>query len=150
MSVAGTLDTGEKRVYTTTAGPLFSPSVARPRGHRAKISCGVYHFPGKTRGKGIHHRSGKKGLHHRASDPEKEKREVSTVVVYTFFLPCRYAQKCELESQRFQIAAIGNCRTPAKSQPKSPLNLWKRRSVEERVEITTEIAVIRIAAISNR
>ena len=26
----------EKRVYTTTAGPLFSPSVARPRGHRAK------------------------------------------------------------------------------------------------------------------
>ena len=44
-------------------------------------------FGGKTREKGIHHRSGKKGIHHRASDPEKEKRRVSTVVVYTFFFP---------------------------------------------------------------
>ena len=43
-------------------------------------------FPGKTREKGIHHRSGKKGIHHRASDPtQKIKRRVSTVVVYTFF-----------------------------------------------------------------
>ena len=42
-------------------------------------------FPGKTREKGIHHRSGKKGIHHRASDPEKENKVVSTVVVYTFF-----------------------------------------------------------------
>ena len=31
---------------------------------------------GKTREKGIHHRSGKKGIHHRASDPEKEKKRV--------------------------------------------------------------------------
>ena len=46
-------------------------------------------FPGKTREKGIHHRSGQKGIHHRASDPEKEKRRVSTVVVYTFFFPVR-------------------------------------------------------------
>ena len=31
-----------KRVYTTTAGPLFSRSVARPRGHR--VHGGVYFF----------------------------------------------------------------------------------------------------------
>ena len=31
--------------------------------------------------------SGKRGILHRASDPEKEKRRVSTVVVYTFFFP---------------------------------------------------------------
>ena len=78
---------GEKRVYTTTVAPLLFRSVARPRGHRAKKGYGVYHFPGKIREKGIHHRSGKKGIHHRASDPEKEKRGVSTVVVYTFFFP---------------------------------------------------------------
>ena len=65
---------GEKKTYTTTVGPLFSRSVARPRGHRAKKNHGVYHFPGKTREKGIHHRSGKKGIHHRASDPEREKK----------------------------------------------------------------------------
>ena len=65
-----------KKVHTTTAGPLFSRSVARPRGHRAKkLWC--IPFPGKTREKGIHHRSGKKGIHHRASDPEKEKKGVS-------------------------------------------------------------------------
>ena len=42
---------------------------------------------GKTREKGIHHRSGKKGIHHRGLRPEKEKRRVSTVVVYTFIFP---------------------------------------------------------------
>ena len=41
-------------------------------------------------------------------------------------------------------AAISNCRAPAKSQPKPLLN-----SVEKKVEIATEIAVIRVAAISN-
>ena len=56
-------------------GPLFSRSVARPRGHRTKKGYGVYNFPGKTREKGMRHRSGKKGIHHRASDPEKEKKE---------------------------------------------------------------------------
>ena len=30
-----------------------------------KKSYGVNHCPGKTREKGIHHRSGKKGIHHR-------------------------------------------------------------------------------------
>ena len=43
----------------------------------------------ETREKGIHHRSRKKGIHHRASDPEKKKRRVSTVVVYTFFFPAK-------------------------------------------------------------
>ena len=53
--------------------PLFSVCRPTPRS-QSKKSYGVYHFPGKTRGKGIHHRSGKKGIHHRASDPEKEKK----------------------------------------------------------------------------
>ena len=78
---------GEKRVYTTTVGPLFSRSVARPRGHRATKSYGVYHFPGKTREKGVHHRSGKKGIHHRASDTEKEKKGGLHGGGDTFFFP---------------------------------------------------------------
>ena len=44
-----------------------------PKVAEQKSYC-VYPFPGKTREKGIHHRSGKKGIHHRASDPEKEKK----------------------------------------------------------------------------
>ena len=78
---------GGKRVYTTTVGPLFSRSVARPRGHRAKKTMVYTIFLGKQGKKGIHRRSGKKGIHHRASDPEKEIKEDSTVVVYTFFFP---------------------------------------------------------------
>ena len=67
---------GGKRENTTTVGPLFSRSVARPRGHRAKQAMVYTIFLGeKTREKGIHHRSGKKGIHHGASDPEKEKKE---------------------------------------------------------------------------
>ena len=42
----------EKRVYTTTAGPLFSRSVARPRGHRAKKAIVYTIFLGKQRRKG--------------------------------------------------------------------------------------------------
>ena len=38
---------GEKRVYTTTVGPLFSRSVARPRGHRAKKTMVYTIFLGK-------------------------------------------------------------------------------------------------------
>ena len=65
--------TGEKRVYTTTMAPFFSRSVARPRGHRAKNSYGVFPcFPVKKGEQGIHHRSGKKGIQHEASDPEKK------------------------------------------------------------------------------
>ena len=78
----------EKRVYTTTVAPLLSRSVARPRGRRAKKNHGVYHFPGKTREKGIHHRSGKKGIHHRASDPKKEKKEGFHGGGVYFCLPC--------------------------------------------------------------
>ena len=49
-------------------------SVCRPTPRsQSKKSHGVYHLLGKTREKGIHHRSGEKGIHHRASDPGKEK-----------------------------------------------------------------------------
>ena len=43
------------------------------------------------------------------------------------------------------MAAIGNRRAPAKSQTKPPLNFVE---ILEKVDIITEIAVIRIAAIS--
>ena len=77
--------TGEKRVYTTTVAPLFSRSVDRPRGHRAKKAMVHTILLGKQ-GK----RAYTIGLERReytieASDPDKEKRRVSTVVVYTFF-----------------------------------------------------------------
>ena len=61
-----------ERENTTTMGPLFSRSVARPRGHRAKKSYGVYHFPGKAREKGIHHRSERRVY---TIDLEKGKKE---------------------------------------------------------------------------
>ena len=80
-------NSGEKRVYTTTVGPLFSRSVARPRGHRAKKAMVYTVFLGKQ-GKRVNTIGPeRRGIHHRASDPEKEKRRVSTVVVYTFFFP---------------------------------------------------------------
>ena len=90
---------GKKSIHHHRGTPAFS--VCRPpRGHRAKKNYGVCHFPGKTREKGIHHRSGKKGIHHEASDPKKEKRRVSTVVVYTFFFPdfCRILTGLQPES----------------------------------------------------
>ena len=59
---------------------------------QSKKGYGVYHFPGKTRETGIHHRSEKKGLDHRGLRPgERKNRRVSTVV-YTFVLPC-FSQK---------------------------------------------------------
>ena len=78
---------GEKRVYTTTVEPLFSRSVARPQGGRAKKTMVYTLFWGKTREKGIHNRSGKKGIHHRASDPEKEKKGGLHGGGVYFFLP---------------------------------------------------------------
>ena len=51
---------GEKKSIQHHRGtPRFS--VCRPTpGSRSKKSCGVDHFPGKTREKGTHHKSGKK------------------------------------------------------------------------------------------
>ena len=63
---------GKKSIHHHRGTPLFSVCRPTPRS-QSQNSYGVYHFPGKTREKGIHHRSGKKGIHHRASDPEKEK-----------------------------------------------------------------------------
>ena len=79
----------KKRVYTTTVGPLFPRSVARPpEVTEQKKSYGVYDFPGRTREKGIHHRSGKRVY---AIEPQtrkkKKKKRISTVVVHTFFFP---------------------------------------------------------------
>ena len=65
---------GSTCIHHHRGTPLFSVCRPTPRS-QSKKSYGVYHFPGKTREKGIHHRSGKKGIHHRASDPEKEKKE---------------------------------------------------------------------------
>ena len=65
---------GKKSIPNHRGTPLFSVCRPTPRS-RSRKRYGVYHFPGKTREKGIHHRSGKKGIQHRASDPEKEKKE---------------------------------------------------------------------------
>ena len=65
----------KKSIHHHRGTPLFSVCRPTPRSQSKKESYGVHHFPGKTREKGIHHRSGKKGIHHRASDPEKEKKE---------------------------------------------------------------------------
>ena len=94
------LISGEKRVYTSTVGPLFSQSVARPPRSQTKKSYGVYHFPGKTRDKGIHHRSGKKGIHHRASDPEKEKKGGSPRW-WCMFFSSLYLRKMPLKPQEW-------------------------------------------------
>ena len=65
---------GRRSIHHHRGTPLFSVCRPNPRS-QSKNSYGVYHFPGKTRERGIHHRSGKKGIHHEASDPEKEKKE---------------------------------------------------------------------------
>ena len=78
---------GEKRVYTTTAGPLFSRSVARPRGHRAKKAMVYTIFLGKQ-GKRVYTIGPERRVYTIEPQTRKEKkRGVSTVVVYTFFFP---------------------------------------------------------------
>ena len=77
---------GKKSIHHHRGTPLFS--VCHPTWRsQSKKSYGVYHFPGKTREKGIHHRSGKKGIHHRASDPENKKKEGLHGGGVYFFLP---------------------------------------------------------------
>ena len=76
----------KKSIHHHRGTPLFSVCRPTPRS-QSKKSYGVYHFPGKTREKGIHHRSGKKGIHHRASDPEKEKKGGLHGGGVYFFLP---------------------------------------------------------------
>ena len=81
--------TGKKVYTTTTVGPLFSRSVARARGHRAKKAMVYTIFLGKQ-GKRVY----TIGLERRVYTIEpqtrkKKKRRVSMVVVYTFFFPVR-------------------------------------------------------------
>ena len=76
--------TEEKGVYTTTVAPLLSRSVARLRGHRANQATVYTIFLGKL-GKRVHNIGPERRVYTiEASDPEKEKWRVSTVVVYTF------------------------------------------------------------------
>ena len=84
------LKQGKKRVYTTTVGPLFSRSVARPRGHRAKKAMVYTIFLGKQ-GKRVYTIGPKRRVY--TIEPQtqkKKKRRVSTVVVYTFFFPVKH------------------------------------------------------------
>ena len=69
-------------VYTTALAPLLDVGLSPDVEVAEQKSYGVYHLPWKARKKGVHHR-----VYIEASDPEKEKRRVSTVVVYTFFFP---------------------------------------------------------------
>ena len=76
---------GEKRVYTTIVRPLFSRSVARPRGHRAKKAM-VYTSFLEKEGKRVYTIGPERRVY--TIEPQtrkKKKRRVSTVVVYTFF-----------------------------------------------------------------
>ena len=79
----------EKKKYTPPPwDPLFSVCRPTPRS-QSKKNYGVYHFLGKTREKGIHHRTYGIGPERRVYTIEpqtrkKKKRRVSTVVVYTF------------------------------------------------------------------
>ena len=77
---------GKKSIHHHRGTPPFSVCRPTPRS-QSKKSYGVYPFPGKTREKGIHHRSGKKGIHHRASDLQKEKKESLHGGGVYFFLP---------------------------------------------------------------
>ena len=78
---------GKKEYTPPPWGPSFLGLSPDPEVTEQKTLWCIPCFLGKTREKGIHHRSRKKGIHHSASDPEKEKRRVSTVVVYTLFFP---------------------------------------------------------------
>ena len=83
-------------------------SVCRPTPRsQSKQRYGVYHFHGKTREKGIHHRSGKKGIHHRASDPEKEKRRVSTVVLFSCLIVSLKSLSESVSSGVWCVAGFG-------------------------------------------
>ena len=76
---------GEKRVYTTTVEPLFSRSVARPQGRRAKKAM-VYTLVLGKQGKRVYTIGPERSVY--TTEPQtrkKKKRVVSTVVVYTFF-----------------------------------------------------------------
>ena len=69
--------------------PVFSRSVARPRGHRAKEAMVYTSFLEKTGEKGIHHRSGKKVFF--TIEPQTQKKKKGGLHgggVY-FFLPCK-------------------------------------------------------------
>ena len=90
-------ESGENRVYSTTAGPLFSRRVARPRGHRAKKAMVYTIFLGKQ-GKRVYTIGpGRRVYTIEPQTRKKKKRRVSTVVVYTFFFPVscwRGAREC--------------------------------------------------------
>ena len=63
--------TGKKKSIHHHRGiPLFSVCRPTPRS-QSKKSYGAYHFPGKAREKGIHHRSGKNQEWPRQTKPKK-------------------------------------------------------------------------------
>ena len=66
--------------------PPFSVCRPTPRSQRQK-NYGVYRFPGKTREKGVYHRSGKQGIHRRGLRPRKGKKEGLHGGDVFFFLP---------------------------------------------------------------
>ena len=73
----------EKRVYTTTVAPLFSWSVARPRGHRAKKAMVYTIFWGKQ-GKRVYTTGPERRVYTIEPQTRKKKKgRVSTVLVYT-------------------------------------------------------------------
>ena len=82
---------GKKRIHHHCGTPLFSVCRLTPRSSQSrKKSHGVYHFPRKTRHKGIHHRSRKKGILYTVEPQTRKKkknRRVFTVVVHLVTRP---------------------------------------------------------------
>ena len=93
-----------KRVYSTTVAPLLSRSVARGRGHKVKEAI-VYTIVLGKQGKRVYTIGPERRVYTiEASDPEKrEKRRVSTVVVYTFFREEKGTQTQTFESGYFLV-----------------------------------------------
>ena len=121
---------GEKRVYTTTVAPLFSRSVARPRGHRAKKKAMVYTiFLGKQ-GKRVYTIGPERRVY--TIEPQtwkKKKRVVSTVVVYFFFFSVR--------AQNWKKSRKMSSRASRVRGPKSRKRSRKRVEIVEKQSILT-------------
>ena len=92
-------------------------------------SYGENQLPGKTREKGIQHRSGRRENTIEASDPKK--RRVSTVVVY-IFLPCSMQSetpKCG-SGRMWNLGAQGGSARPLHE---IPCAWWKHGSCDTRL-----------------
>ena len=102
----------EKRVYATTVGPLFSRSVARPRGH-SKKSYGVCPFPGKQ-GKRVYTIGPERRVYTIEPQTQKKKKKGGSPPWWCIFFPfpvnfvSRNALQCSLIFKELPGTVLGN------------------------------------------